>query len=355
MNGPRRRHFSGRFLLWTLPALLVVNLAVSSILAARLCLDGIAAIERRAAVILPDLAAAAADPLWTFRTEEVQALMRSVIADPDIVAASILNDRGQAVFAWTAAAAPRWRQREHRHPITYRDQHLTVPVGEIRLTTAADRALGHALAAVAREFGLALASSLIVLLGGLLATRRLLVRPLGTLIAALHGARYGAPRGQVPVAPGTVEEVGAVVAAFNAMQRRLDAGEAERQAATARLLRHYDHTPALLYSVDRQGIIRHASAHWLRATGHARDSVIGRPLAAFLDPESADRYARAILPDFLRTGRTQETPLRLLRRDGSAADVLLSESADTDPADGEIRSVSVMADVTSLSVHPGTW
>ena len=108
----------------------------------------------------------------------------------------------------------------------------------------------------------------------------------------------------------------------------------------------YENTPAMLHSIDATGTIINVTNHWLSVLGYSREEVIGQRSTAFLTAES-QRYAiEEALPAFFETGRCDNIPYQMVKRDGSIINVLLSAIAEHNE-DGSIRqSLAVITDVT---------
>ncbi len=108
----------------------------------------------------------------------------------------------------------------------------------------------------------------------------------------------------------------------------------------------YNHTPAMLHSIDSDGRLISVSDFWLEALGYRRDDVIGRQLTDFLT-ESSRLYAeRSVIPDFFRTGICQDIPYQFRKANGEVIDVLLSAVAERDERGQPVRSLAVSIDVT---------
>ena len=134
-------------------------------------------------------------------------------------------------------------------------------------------------------------------------------------------------------------------ASIEIVQRR-QAEEALRQSEE-RYRSIYHKTPAMLHSINPDGNLVSVSDHWLEALDYRRDEVVGRPLFDFLDPESRRLAREQVFPEFFRTGRCKDVPYRLVRRDGSCMDVLLSAIGDRDEAGRIVRSLAVSIDISA--------
>jgi PAS domain S-box-containing protein len=108
----------------------------------------------------------------------------------------------------------------------------------------------------------------------------------------------------------------------------------------------YHHTPAMLHSIDTEGLLISVSDYWVEIMEYRRDEVIGKPLTDFLTKASQTYAQEEVLPQFFSSGFCKEIPYQFVKKDGTIIDVLLSGIADRDD-DGEIqRSLAVSIDVT---------
>ncbi len=127
--------------------------------------------------------------------------------------------------------------------------------------------------------------------------------------------------------------------------RRRSAESALRQSES-RYRALYHNTPAMLHSIDTEGRLLSVSDYWVEIMGYTREEVIGRPLTAFLTPESRGYAKKEVFPAFFRVGFCKEVPYQFVKKNGEIIDVLLSAIADRNP-DGTIRrSLAVTIDVT---------
>ncbi len=108
----------------------------------------------------------------------------------------------------------------------------------------------------------------------------------------------------------------------------------------------YHNTPAMLHSINAAGSLISVSDNWLEALGYERVEVVGRPLSDFLTPESRDYAVKEVFPEFFRVGFCKDIPYRLVRKDGSIMDVLLSAIGDRDREGTIVRSLAVSIDIS---------
>lgn len=118
----------------------------------------------------------------------------------------------------------------------------------------------------------------------------------------------------------------------------------EREQERLRYL--YEHTPAMLHSIDTRGRILAVSQRWLERLGYAAEEVVGRPATEFLDAASRERMLQQAGPVLMRTGEIRDIELRMVCRDGQLVDVLLSSTGERDAQGRMGRSLAVVEDVT---------
>ena len=109
----------------------------------------------------------------------------------------------------------------------------------------------------------------------------------------------------------------------------------------------YEQTPVMLFSLDRQGRVVRVSDYWLEYLGFARDEVLGRPITQLFPPSAQRRAEETFLSRLLRTGACQDLSCRILKKDGTSIDVLLSAVAKGTPQGEEGSFLAVMIDVTA--------
>jgi diguanylate cyclase (GGDEF)-like protein/PAS domain S-box-containing protein len=126
----------------------------------------------------------------------------------------------------------------------------------------------------------------------------------------------------------------------------------DESESQARLRAELDHrmavTPAMLHSIDERGRLVSVSDAWLAKLGYTRDEVLGRPSADFLTPASREYAVKEVLPEFFRTGRSENIQYRMTCKDGRTIDVLLSAVLEDDPTGGGRTSLAVVTDITAL-------
>jgi len=109
----------------------------------------------------------------------------------------------------------------------------------------------------------------------------------------------------------------------------------------------YHNTPAMLHSINQEGLLISVSDHWLEALGYLRSEVVGKPLFDFLTPESRNYAETKVLPEFFQSGFCKDIAYQLVRKDGTLVDVLLSAIGDRDRDGVIVRSLAVSIDISA--------
>ncbi|MBI2306652.1 MAG: PAS domain S-box protein [Rhodocyclales bacterium] len=105
--------------------------------------------------------------------------------------------------------------------------------------------------------------------------------------------------------------------------------------------------PAMVHSIDADGVIVDVSQKWLEVLGYSRSEAIGRRSIEFLTEESRAYATENVLPEFFRTGRCVDVPYQVLAKDGRVLDVLLSATCVRGDDGQVLRSIAIMQDVTA--------
>lgn len=108
----------------------------------------------------------------------------------------------------------------------------------------------------------------------------------------------------------------------------------------------YEHTPAMLHSIDPQGRLLSVSNTWLEKLGYERHEVIGRRSTDFLTDASRKYAHQVVLPAFFAQGEVHDIHYQLICKNGGTLDVLLSAISEHDPSGAVIRSLAVLTDIT---------
>ena len=108
----------------------------------------------------------------------------------------------------------------------------------------------------------------------------------------------------------------------------------------------YRSTPAMLHTVDANGLIVTVTDHWLQKLGFAREEVVGRPITDFFS--SADRrlYADGRLKELINEGEFNNLNRQMVTKQGQTLDLVMSAISHRD-ATGNVDNMLVASkDVT---------
>ncbi len=108
----------------------------------------------------------------------------------------------------------------------------------------------------------------------------------------------------------------------------------------------YRHTPAMLHTVDDDGLIVTVTDHWLQKLGYAREEVVGRPITDFFSEADRRKYANGRLKEIIREGGFNNLERQMLTKNGQVMDLVMSAIAHRD-ASGKVDNMLVASkDVT---------
>ena len=122
-----------------------------------------------------------------------------------------------------------------------------------------------------------------------------------------------------------------------------------RTKRLARAERRYDDlyhaTPAMLHTIDADGLITDVSDHWLDKLGYQRDEVIGRSILNFLSEESGQELGGG-LQEIIEAGDLSNVPRQMLTKTGDIRDVVMSAHTEVDATRGVRRLLVATKDMT---------
>lgn len=108
----------------------------------------------------------------------------------------------------------------------------------------------------------------------------------------------------------------------------------------------YRSTPAMLHTIDGDGLIVTVTDHWLQKLGYTRKQVIGRPITDFFNDTDRKRYAGKRIRDLISDGDFSNIERQMVTRGGEVLDLVISSISSRD-ADGKIdRMLVASKDVT---------
>jgi len=176
-----------------------------------------------------------AESLWNVNDAQIELILTALITDPDVSAAAVYDEQDRLVAEAGDAGAFMTSRYVAANPIDYAPVDGTVTIGTLQLALNDTRLAalrGERLALAVVLAGILLSTVVTVTL---LANRRTIGRPLAMLLASINREQQGAPRRAVEWQSD--DEIGRVVRAFNEMQRRQSAYEAQLEDANDALER----------------------------------------------------------------------------------------------------------------------
>ena len=108
----------------------------------------------------------------------------------------------------------------------------------------------------------------------------------------------------------------------------------------------YRATPAMLHTVDGDGLIITVTNHWLSKLGFKREEVLGRPITDFMSAADQKTYADGGLRELIAEGDFNNLERQMVTKDGKTIDLVMSAISHRDE-DGKVdRMLVASKDVT---------
>lgn len=108
----------------------------------------------------------------------------------------------------------------------------------------------------------------------------------------------------------------------------------------------YRATPAMLHTVDGDGLIVTVTDHWLQKLGYRREEVIGRPITDFFSVRDRKAYADGQLQELISDGDFNNLERQMLAKDGTVLDLVMSAISHRDEDESVDRMLVASKDVT---------
>ena len=108
----------------------------------------------------------------------------------------------------------------------------------------------------------------------------------------------------------------------------------------------YRSTPAMLHTVDGDGLIITVTDHWLRKLGFTRDVVLGRPITDFMSLADQKKYADGGLQELIAEGDFNNLERQMVAKDGQRIDLVMSAMSHRDEVGTVDRMLVASKDVT---------
>lgn len=108
----------------------------------------------------------------------------------------------------------------------------------------------------------------------------------------------------------------------------------------------YRSTPAMLHTVDGNGLIVTVTDHWLQKLRYKREEVVGRPITDFFSERDRKRYADERMRELIADGDFNNLERQMVAKDGTILDLVMSAISNRDSA-GKVDMMLVASkDVT---------
>lgn len=92
----------------------------------------------------------------------------------------------------------------------------------------------------------------------------------------------------------------------------------------------YRSTPAMLHTVDGDGLLITVTDHWLQKLGYRRDEVVGRPITDFFSLRDRKHYADGRLRALIADGDFNNLERQMVTKDGAVLDLVMSAISNRD-------------------------
>ena len=201
------------------------------------------------------------ESLWNVADDQIKLILSALEIDPDVRVAAVYDDGGILVASIGDVDTMNEDKFLAEGEIRYVYDQEAINIGRLVITLDDSQIVADSLGRTRLGGGLAALLLISVIGSALIAHHRTIGKPLERLLNSINQARTGGER--VPVIWEKRDEMGTVVAAFNRMQARQQADEAELRKARDDLeLRVEERTRDLASATDRaksaQSQLRHA-------------------------------------------------------------------------------------------------
>jgi PAS domain S-box-containing protein len=121
----------------------------------------------------------------------------------------------------------------------------------------------------------------------------------------------------------------------------------QRLAESERRFRSfYNHTPAMLQTIDARGRLIYVSDYWCEILGYTRQDVIGRYVVEFIATADRNTLEQRMLQQLTRDGSIANADCRLIAKDGRILDAVLSAVSERNEQMELVQALCVLTDVT---------
>ena len=108
----------------------------------------------------------------------------------------------------------------------------------------------------------------------------------------------------------------------------------------------YRSTPAMLHTVDGDGLLITVTDHWLSKLGFSREEVLGRPITDFMSVADQKKYADGRLKELIAEGDFNNLERQMVTKGGTTIDLIMSAISHRDESGKVDRMLVASKDVT---------
>lgn len=108
----------------------------------------------------------------------------------------------------------------------------------------------------------------------------------------------------------------------------------------------YRSTPAMLHTVDGDGLIVTVTDHWLTKLGFTREEVVGKPITDFFSLRDKKLYADGGIKELISEGGFSNLERQMLAKNGAVLDLVMSAISHRDDSGNVDRMLVASKDVT---------
>jgi PAS domain S-box-containing protein len=108
----------------------------------------------------------------------------------------------------------------------------------------------------------------------------------------------------------------------------------------------YRSTPAMLHTVDGDGLLITVTDHWLSKLGFSREEVLGRPITDFMSIADQKKYVDGRLKELIAEGEFNNLERQMVTKGGTTIDLVMSAISHRDESGKVDRMLVASKDVT---------
>jgi signal transduction histidine kinase len=225
MNSWAHRSLQVKFLIITIPLVLLVNLAFFTVFETLEIRSQRAALKKKQETMTASQTIILAAPVARGDQVQITLTLAVALADSDFVAAAVWDEDGKQLAAFGAPIAETDPNYRVDQTINFAMRSGFETVGRLTTVTSDERLWMAFYRRASVMVGLLVLVSGVLILAVHIALRASVIRPVGQLISAIERAESGGARDEVKW--GSFDEIGTVIGAYNSLQRHHDRYELE--------------------------------------------------------------------------------------------------------------------------------